>query len=170
MTVALLSKSLASVAAVGLMAAWMMPPTTPKPIAPSPLAGLAPIKPMGLAAETAADKARAAIPPPALAFNALPDEASARTSDTQATLVPVSYEDRTAEPPVQDTANSHPTVAPRNDNRDDGRVRYRQGYNWARANDVEEVQDCPPSSGDPAEQGCLDYASRQTQPEDDGEY
>src|SRR5579872_3844900 len=105
MTVALLSKYLASAVTVGLLAAWMMPPTKPKAIAPSPLAGIAPVKPMELPPQTAADQARAAMPPPVAEFSAAPAEASPRISYARTALVPVSYEEQAAAPPVRQTIN-----------------------------------------------------------------
>jgi hypothetical protein len=157
-----LSKTLASVAAVGLMAAWMMPPTRPKPLAPSPLIGLARVKPMALPSAAAPAQPPAMLPttatPPrteVVALRAQPAFLVARDSELATVTV-----ERTAveparasvDPPGQDDSDQDPY-------RDN--ARYREGLRWARFHDVEEPRDCPSAPGDPAQQGCVDYARAQ---------
>src|SRR5689334_17136194 len=101
MSVVALSKSLAGVAAVGVLVAWMMPPTKPKPLAPSPLAGLAPVKPMGPPPETAADAARVAMPPPNLAFATSPAETKRGLNNAPPPVVTVNYDDQSIPPPAR---------------------------------------------------------------------
>ena len=167
----LLSKSLAGAVAVALMAAWMTPSTRPKPLAPSPLAGLSRVKPMELSPETAADAARAAMPPPSLAPDTLPPEMSVKTQDAQPAVLDVGGDEQS--PPTSQRVNA---VVPATaavveaDVRDGGRTRYREGYKWASDRRVEEARECPSSPGDPAQQGCLDYASDQDRSSDDHSY
>src|SRR5678815_5743822 len=62
----MLTKLLGGAVAVGLMTAWMMPPTRPKPVAPSPLAGLARVRPMELPPVTPPPSATSLAPQQAL--------------------------------------------------------------------------------------------------------
>ena len=173
MNVGLLSKSLASVVAVGLMAAWMTPPTRPKPVAPSPLAGLAPVKPMDLPPETAEDTARAAMPPPTLAVETVPYGVSLDTSEARPAVMVVPSDEQGAPKAREDVS---PDAAVRADDdaddpghaREQDRARYEAGFRWARNHEVEDARQCPPARGDPAEQGCLDYASAQDRSSGDG--
>jgi hypothetical protein len=166
MTVGLLSKSLASVVAVGLMAAWMMPPTQPKPVAPSPLAGLPHLKPMEL--PPAASIPPAVLTPPELASETSPLQAGSEGWQAQPAVIVVRGNETPA-PQAQRTSDEVPPpnatepieLSDRGQSPAPDYTRYRNGLNWARSHEVEEAQDCPSSPDDPAQQGCLDYARQQ---------
>ena len=176
MSVALLSKSLASVVAVGLIAAWMSPSTKPNPIAPSPLAGLSSVKPMGLPPETAADEARAAMPRPVLASATSAAEPGVRGEDSQPAVLFVPGDEQ-AEARETTSAELQPSVAVgypgsdyRSRARESDRARNDENARWARDRGAE-ARDCQMSPGDPAPQDCLDYYARERDPSsEDGGY
>jgi hypothetical protein len=131
---------------------------------------------MELPPETAADAARVAMPPPIPVSDSSPVDPRASAGDLQpATLV---ASDDQPPAPAKSVNVDMPRSAfirrvaadDRDHDSDDGRARYRQGYRCARDHNVEVAQDCPPSSGDPAQQGCLDYASAQDRQSGDGNF
>lgn len=158
-------------AAFVLLIAWMVPPTTPKP--PAEPAWRAAAKAQQESAVQRTDFASGIVPasvgqpgpaviPAASVMVARPRPAPRLQADAP------EQDDEQLSDDGQEPAAPAPraiTIEHRYPSADDQErrdaIRYRQGYSWASAADVEDPRECSRWRGDPGEDGCNDYLREQ---------